>query len=376
MRDHGWDVVVVCPRRPDEVAVDEVEGVRIVRFEPSEGSGGARGYVSEYVRAFHRISSAIRTLSRDQRFDVVHAANPPDILLATALGPRRRGAASILDHHDLSPELYEVKFGRRGVGYRGLLVAERAGFALADVVISTNESFRQVAVGRGKKHPSDVFVVRNGPDPDVFRPVPPLPELRRGATHLVGFAGLMGSQDGVLEAIQALALLRQRRSDWRALFAGDGEVLTRARALAAELGLAEVVEFVGFVSDRERFVQLLASCDVCISPEPRNPLNDVSTLIKVAEYMAVGKPVVAFDLRETRFTAGDAAVYAQSVETFAQAIDELLDDAERRERMGRVGRERVVTSLSWSRSKESLLAAYDRALERAAARARRGRPGG
>jgi glycosyltransferase involved in cell wall biosynthesis len=373
MRAHGWDVVVVCPGQPDDhAAVAEIEGVKIVRFEAAEGSGNAFGYLSEYLRAFHRMMSVVRDLSRHHRFDVVHAANPPDFLLATALGPRRRGAAAIFDHHDLSPELFESKFARRGAAHRGLLAAERAGFALADVVISTNESFRSIAIERGKKHPSDVFVVRNGPDPSIFRPVPPSPELRRGAPYLVGFAGLMGTQDGITEAIQALAVLRQRRSDWHAVFAGDGEMLTHARELATELGLSEVVEFVGFVGDRERLVRLLASCDVCISPEPMNQLNDHSTLIKVAEYMALGKPIVAFDLGETRFTASDAAIYVRSVAAFAEAIDELLDDGERRERMGRLGRERVLSSLSWAQSEENLLAAYDRAIHRASTRRTRG----
>jgi glycosyltransferase involved in cell wall biosynthesis len=368
LRNHGWEVVVVCPRGGnDTVMVEVVDGVKIARFDPSEGSGGAASYVAEYARAFRRISSIVRRLSREHRFDAVHAANPPDFLLATALGPRRRGAASILDHHDLSPELYEVKFGRRGIGYRGLLLAERIGFALADVVITTNESFRDVAVVRGRKDPSDVFVVRNGPDPSVFRPIPASSQ-RRNAPPLLGYAGLMGSQDGVLDAVEALAILRRRRSDWRAVFAGEGEMLPRARALAAELELDDAVEFVGFIDDRERLADLLASCDVCLSPEPKNRLNDASTLIKVAEYMALGKPVVAFDLKETRVTAGDAAVYAASVDEFAGAIAKLLDDPRRRDRMGRLGRERVLSSLSWARSEESLLAAYDRAVGHASAR--------
>ena len=278
----------------------------------------------------------------------------------------------IFDQHDLSPELYVAKFSRRGLGHRALRVAERVGYGLADVVIATNETFREIAVSRGRMNPADVFVVRNGPDPTVFRPIAPSAAARGEAPHLIGYAGLMGAQDGVLEAIEALGILGRRRSDWRAVFAGDGEMLPRARQRAAELGLPDAVEFVGYIDDRERLVHLLTSCDVCLSPEPRNPLNDASTLIKIAEYMALAKPVVAFDLKETRFTAGDAAVYTQSVDTFATAISDLLDDPARRQRMGQLGRERVVSSLAWERSEENLLSAYERALERAHTRG--GRP--
>jgi len=369
LRDRGWNVIVICPRGSRGHAPAEViDDVRIFRFDGQDEAHGVRAYVAEYAGNLRRIGSIVRSLSRQLRFDVVHAASPPDFLLLAARGLRKRGAATIFDHHDLSPELYEVKFGRRGVGYRALLAAERVGFALSDVVISTNESFRRVAIERGRRDPADVFVVRNGPDPSIFRPGSGDPELRRAGQHLIGYAGRMGSQDGLLEAIEALGILRERRSDWRAIFAGDGEMLPRARERAAALGMADAVDFVGFVEGRERLVQLLASCDVCISPEPKNRLNDQSTLIKVAEYMAVGKPIVAFDLHETRMTAQDAATLVDSLEGFANEISLLFDDPSRREHMGQVGRERVLASLGWQRSEERLLAAYDRALARARGR--------
>jgi glycosyltransferase involved in cell wall biosynthesis len=369
LRDRGWDVVVVCPRGPRGGADhDVVDGVKIFRFDGPDDARGIRGYVGEYIGNLRRIRSIVRSLSREWRFDVVHAANPPDFLLLAARGLRKRGAATIFDHHDLSPELYEVKFGRRGLGYRGLLAAERVGFALSDVVVSTNDSFKRVAIDRGGRDPADVFVVRNGPDPSVFRPGPGDPALRNAGQYLIGYAGRMGSQDGMLEAIETLGILRRRRSDWHAIFAGDGEMLPQARERAAALGIADAVEFVGFVEGRERLVEILASCDVCISPEPKNRLNDHSTLIKVAEYMAVAKPIVAFDLQETRTTAQDAAAFVDSPEDFANEIGALFDDQARRERMGRIGRERVMESLCWQRSEERLVAAYARALDRASAR--------
>jgi glycosyltransferase involved in cell wall biosynthesis len=271
----------------------------------------------------------------------------------------------VFDHHDLSPELYLAKFGGGRTIVRSLKAAERVGFALADVVLATNESFREIAIDRGRKGPEDVFVVRNGPDAEVFMPTEPDDAVRELGQHVIGYVGLIGSQDGVEDALEALALLRARRADWHAIFVGDGDAVPAAKDTSSRLGLDEHVSFMGYVSDRERIVRLIASCDVCISPEPRNPLNEKSTLMKVAEYMAVGRPVVAFDLTETRRTAGDAATYAQRDDpaAFADAISRLLDDPAERARMGSMGRSRAVESLSWRTSEDALLAAYDRALE-------------
>ncbi len=360
----GWDITVICPRghSRDTHSNETVDGISIHRFTPAQHEGGFRGYVAEYAKALWEIRRLVRRLAARERFDVVHAATPPDFLLLAARGLRARGAATILDHHDLSPELFAAKFGPRPLARKALLVAERIGFRLADVVIAPNDSFRAVAIGRGGVRPENVFVVRNGPDPDVFRPVPPDPGLREKAPHLLGYVGLMGSQDGVIEAIDALAILSRRRSDWHAIFVGEGDVLPEARARVEAAALQGFVTFLGFVSDRQRLVEIIASCDVCLSPEPRNALNESSTLIKVAEYMAVGRPVVAFDLRESIATAGAGAVFAADGEGWATAIDELLDDPARRERMGAEGRARVVDRFSWSQSQPVLLAAYDRAL--------------
>jgi glycosyltransferase involved in cell wall biosynthesis len=377
LRDAGWDVVAVSPRGAvtDTAPHEVVDGVDIHRFAPSESGGGIRGYLTEYVVALRAMARLTGELTARRAFDVVHVANPPDVVFVAARAARRRGAALIFDQHDLGPELFETKFGRRRVGRAALVLAERLAFSRADVVIAANESFKRIAVERGRRQPGDVFVVRNGPDPDVFRPVDGDPSLRRGATHLIGYVGRMGSQDGLLEAVEALASLRRRRSDWHAVFVGDGESLPDARAHATRLGISDHLSFAGFVSDQERLVQIIASCDVCLSPEPRNALNESSTLIKVAEYMAVAKPVVAFDLRETRATAGDSASYAtaDTPDAFADAIDRLLDDGREAERKGRLGRERVLADLSWSRSEPALLAAYERARERGTRRRGRSR---
>jgi glycosyltransferase involved in cell wall biosynthesis len=232
-------------------------------------------------------------------------------------------------------------------------------FRLADVVIATNESYRQIALQRGRRRPDDVFVVRNGPDIRHFKQVAPDPSLKKGRPHLIGYLGVMAHQDGVDHAVRALAELRSRRDDWHAIFLGDGECLEEMRALTRRLGLEDIVEFPGWTYDDD-LRRVLSTCDVCLAPDPPNPLNEKSTLVKIVEYMSMSCPVVSYDLRESRFSAGDAAVYARAgdVADFAARIDELLSDPARRERMGQFGRHRVETELAWEHSARRLRAAY------------------
>jgi glycosyltransferase involved in cell wall biosynthesis len=301
---------------------------------------------------------------------VVHACNPPDLLLLAALPLKWRGSRFVFDHHDLVPELYLAKFDRgRDLLYRMTLLLERLSFRLADVVISTNESYRRVAVTRGRMSPSDVFVVRNGPDLDRFRSPRPRSRDRslNGKRHVIAYVGMMGPQDGVDHALRALAVLRGIRQDWSALFVGDGDELAKMRRLSEDLGLSDSVTFTGLI-DHDDVVGVLDGADVCIAPEPSSPLNDVSTMIKVAEYMAMGKPIACYDLPETRFTADGAAHYARAgdVERLAGRLDRLLDDETIRARLGTTGRARAESVLAWEHSEPQLLAAYERALAKVA----------
>jgi glycosyltransferase involved in cell wall biosynthesis len=222
-----------------------------------------------------------------------------------------------------------------------------------------------VALARGGKRPEDVFVVRNAPDAARMHPRDAEPSLKRGRRHLLAYAGVMGQQDGVELAVQALAELRGLRDDWHAVFVGDGDAFERVRELARQVGVGDRIEFTGFLHEADGVPRVLASADVCLSPEPKNPLNDASTMIKIAEYMAMGRPIVAFDLAESRFTAGSAAVYAEpnDASSFARCIDDLLDDPDRRALMGVQGRKRVANGLGWEQSQRHLLDAYARALE-------------
>ncbi|MEU1671222.1 glycosyltransferase family 4 protein [Streptomyces roseifaciens] len=361
LRDAGWEVHVICPRgeKRDTEPEAVIDGVRIHRYPLRAATGGPAGYLQEYGSALWH---TVRLARKVGPVDVVHACNPPDLLFLPALWLKRRGARFVFDQHDLVPELYLSRFGRgEDLLYRAVCALERRTYRAADVVLATNESYRDVALRRGGRRPEDVFVVRSAPDTDRFRPVPPEPELKRGRRHLLCYLGVMGPQDGVDYALRALAKLRDEfgRSDWHAVFVGAGDAFDAMVELSRRLGLSEQVQFTGRIPDAD-LVRYLSTADVCLSPDPRNPLNDVSTMNKVLEYMVMGRPIVSFDLREARVSAGDAAVYAPADDEaeFAKLITLLLDDPEKRARMGRIGQERISGPLSWRNSQRSLLAAY------------------
>jgi glycosyltransferase involved in cell wall biosynthesis len=362
---NGYEVTVICPagETRDREPFEQREGVAIHRYRPRPSDGGAAGFALEYAAALLSIGRLVRRLGRERPFDLVHACSPPDFLLLTALGQRRRGARLVFDHHDLTPELYRTRFGG-GALQRATLAAEQVGYRCADVVLAVNDSYRRVAIERGGRDPEDVAVVRTGPDLTKFVPATPDPELRRGQRYLLAYAGVMGPQDGVDEALRSLAALRRERKDWHAVFMGDGAVLEEMRALSAELGLADRVEFSGWV-EHETIARVLSSADVCLAPDPSNPLNDLSSMIKISEYMALSRPIVSFDLAESRFGAGEAAVFAAPGDhaSFAALVSALLDDPDRRAAMGAAGRARVGELLAWEHQERSLLAAYERALE-------------
>ena len=362
LRDAGWDVHVICPQgtKRDTERYVELDGVQIHRYPLGAATGGPAGYLREYGTALWH---TFRLARRIGPVDVVHACNPPDLFFLVARLLKRRGARFVFDQHDLVPELYMSRFSGRGKDflYRAVCRLERATYRAADVVIATNESYRQTALTRGGKRPDEVFVVRSAPAVERFRQVPAEPPLKRGKPHLLCYLGVMGPQDGVDYALRALAKLRDElgRTDWHAVFVGAGDTFDDMVELARELGLADDVEFTGRIPD-EDLVRYLSTADVCLSPDPLNPLNDVSTMNKIMEYMAMSRPIVSFDLREARVSAGEAAVYAPANDEseFAKLITHLLDHPDERSRMGRLGQERINGPLSWEHSSKALLAAY------------------
>jgi glycosyltransferase involved in cell wall biosynthesis len=362
----GYDVTIICPKGEDRdhAAFERLEGVAIHRYDARHADGGPVGYGLEYASALWHIGRLARRLAGQEPFDLVHACSPPDFLLLAVLPLRRRGARFVFDHHDLTPELFVSRFGREGGLLHNLtLRAERIAFRLADVVLSVNDSYRRIAMTRGGRRPEDVSVVRTGPDLARFTPTVPDPALKHGREHLLSYVGVMGPQDGVDQALRALACLRESRDDWHATFMGSGDVLEDMRALAGELGLGDVVDFTGWV-EHDTIRRVLSTSDVCLAPDPKSPLNDISSMVKISEYMAVSRPIVSFDLMESRASAGEAAVYADAgdVAGFARLVGELLDDEDRRRAMGVAGRARAERLLAWEHQERALLAAYERAL--------------
>jgi glycosyltransferase involved in cell wall biosynthesis len=365
----GFRVTVISPAgaKRDSEPETVIEGVRILRYPLRPATGGPITYLREYTVALWRTLRLAIKVRREGRVDVVHACNPPDLLFLIALVLRLSGTRFVFDHHDLVPELFVSRFpGRRPALHALTTLVERLTFAAADAVISTNESYRRVAIERGKMAADRVVVVRSAPDLSRFVPRPPDGSLRCGKRYLLAYLGVMGPQDGVDYALRALRRLRDEigRDDIYCVFMGAGDVYDKMVSLSKQLGVDDIVQFPGRVPDE--FVQrCLSTADVCLSPDPLNPLNDVSTMNKVVEYMAMGRPIVSFDLLEARVSAGDAAVYvpANDERAFAEAIDALLRDPERRHRMGELGRSRVENELSWDVSRRTLVEFYQRLLD-------------
>jgi glycosyltransferase involved in cell wall biosynthesis len=363
----GYGVSVICPRGPGDAAFEELEGVRIHRYPPPPQAENASGYLREFAYCWLQTARLAFREYRRAGFSVIQACNPPDTYFALAALFRPLGVRFVFDHHDLCPEIYAARFGRaRGLLYRGLRLLERLTFRMADRVISTNDSYRDVAVERGRRTPEEVTVVRSGPDLERLRRRAPLPELKAGKPFLCAYLGVMGPQDGVDTVLEAAFVIvhEMGRRDCHFVLMGFGDCFEELRAQAHRDGLDDWVTFTGRADD-DTLTRYLSTADVGLSPDPKNAFNDVSTMNKTVEYMAFGLPVVAFDLKETRVSAGDAAAYAPTgdVAAYAKAIVSLLDDPARREAMGAAGRERVVDSLAWGHQAPKYVAVYRELLD-------------
>jgi glycosyltransferase involved in cell wall biosynthesis len=370
-------VSVVCPvGKGCERRRETLQGVHIYRYRLPLEARGLLGYVVEYGWALlAQFVLACRVL-RERGFDAIHACNPPDNIFLIGGFFKLFGKRFLFDLHDINPELFEAKFAKRGVFYRLLLLMERLTFMTADVCISTNESYRDIAIGRGRMDPARVFVVRSGPDLRRVRPMPINPALRNGRRFLVGYVGVMGAQEGIDYLLRAVRIIvnERHRLDIHFGLVGGGTELEAMKAYAQRLDVSDFVTFTGRVPD-EPMLELLSTADVCVNPDVANEMNDKSTMNKNMEYMALGKPVVQFDLTEGRRSALEASAYARrnDPEDLAAKILELLDDDERRSRMGDFGRQRVETELQWIHEAPKLLKAYSE-LFRSAGGTRQERP--
>jgi glycosyltransferase involved in cell wall biosynthesis len=362
----GYHVSVICPKgqsRNKETYIC-IDGIHIYRYDLPNSANKSSDYIKEFAIAMLKTLGLSYVVWRQQGFDVIHAANPPDLFFSIGLLYRMFGKKYIFDQHDLAPEVFQAKFqGRMKPLYNLLKCFELASYQIANVVITTNESQKQMALGRGHCSPDKVFVVRNGPDIDKFKAMQPEPDLKRGKRYLLAYIGVMGVQDGVDIALKVLHELvyNRGRQDVGLVLMGNGEQEADLQALAHDLNLDDYVNFTGWL-DRQDLLRYLTVTDIGISPDPSNALNDRCTMLKTMEYMAMGKPVVAFDLPETHYSAQDAALYAtpNRIDEFADKIEMLLDNAELRQQMGAAGRKRIEEELCWDRTKINLWHAYQK----------------
>jgi glycosyltransferase involved in cell wall biosynthesis len=364
LKQVGYGVSIICPTgKGFDARYECLDGIHIYRHPLPTEAEGALGYVVEYSAAlFWEFVLAWRVLRR-HGFDVIHACNPPDLIfLVGGFFKIFLGKKFVFDHHDINPELYEAKFGRRDFFYRLMLAVERWTFRMADMSIATNESYKKIAVERGGMRPECVHVVRSGPMLERLRIVPVVPSLKNGRAHLVGYVGVMGKQEGIDLLLQAVAHIvhQMKRTDIQFGLVGGGTELEALKRCADELRVGEFVTFTGRVPDQD-LLQMLNTAAVCVNPDVPNEMNDKSTMNKIMEYMALGKPIVQFDLTEGRFSAQEASVYARNgdIADFARLVVELIDDPARRERMGALGRQRVEQVLEWKYEAPKLLAAYE-----------------
>lgn len=362
----GYQVTVICPSSPGQPRTEVFDGVRVYRYPAPRDGDGLVGYLFEYGYSLLAAFLISVYVAFRRGFDIVHAHNPPDTF--SLLGGlfklfRKR---FVFDHHDLSPEMYLARFGKpdgdTGIVHRLLLAFEKLTFRIADHVVATNESYRAIAIQRGGVAPENVTVVRNGPDLDRVRTVAPDEELEARASTIIGYVGTMGFQDGVDYLLRALHYLKTElsRNDFYAVLVGTGNAAPTLHELCEALDLGDQVWFTGRVSD-EALLRYLSTADICVDPDPSNTFNDRSTMIKMSEYMALGKPVVAFDLPEHRVTAADAAIYAtaNSEVDFASKLEQLMDAPALRKQMGEIGRDRIAEHLAWVHQEPHLLAAYE-----------------
>ena len=367
LRDAGYQVSVICPTGGTfQERYEFLEGIHVFRHpQPLEGDG-AIGYALEYSSAlFWEFVLSVKAYWK-VGFDAVQACNPPDLIfLVAGFWKYLFGKPFVFDHHDINPELYEVKFGRKGFFHALLSVLERWTFRVADVSIATNETFKEIAVRRGGMKAEDVYIVRSIPNLSHFRKVTPDLSLKSGRRALLGYVGIMGAQDGVDLLIRGMAHLvhEEGRGDIQCAIVGSGTEVANLKALAQRLGVEDYVTFTGFLAG-DRLRAAMSAFDVGVVPDPKNVYNDKISMNKVFEYMSLGIPLVQFDLVEGRKIAGDAALYANNnspVNLVRQAV-RLVDDAALRAALVYEAQRRTPALLRWDAEVSRLIAAYDRVL--------------
>jgi len=373
LRDAGYQVSVLCPKgKRARRGYECLAGIHIYRHPLAQYGNGGLGYVLEYASALFWEFLYSWWIFVRRGFQVIQGCNPPDDIFLVALPFKVFGVKYIFDHHDVNPELYLAKYGKKDLFYKIQVWLEKLTFRWSDVVMSTNNSYREIAMARGGLPGADVFVVRNGPR-ETFKAVPPNSARKHGKRYLVSYVGVMNSQDGLDILIDVAARIKTLgRHDIHFTCVGSGPELPQLRQMVQEKHLEDMVKFTGFIPHAD-LLEILSTADVCVNPDRPCQMNSMSTMIKIMEYMALGKPIVQFEGTEGRFSAQEASLYSDGqdpVADFAEKVLWLLDHPDEKERMGQFGRRRIEKELAWEYSVQNLLAAYNRAFRKTRRRQR------
>lgn len=364
---NGYTVSVICPKgKGFDKEYEELEGVYIFRHDlPIEGNGFI-GYVKEYGSALWNQYRLAKKIYKTIGFDVIQGCNPPDNIYLIANRFKKYGVKYVFDHHDICPELFEAKFGKKGLLYKSQIWLEKNTYKHCDMAFVTNESYKKIAIERGKIDQDKVFVLRSGPKLERLKIQPPKHEIRRGKKYMVGYLGVIGQQEGIEYLLEAAKYIKEEkhRNDVFFGIVGGGPYLNELKKKCAEMKLDDIVEFTGRVSDQV-LLDYLNTADVCVNSDEFNDMNDKSTMNKILEYMALGKPIVQFYLTEGRYSAQEASLYAEpnNHKDMAEKILLLLDNKEKREYMSKYGRNRIVNELSWEHTSKVLIDGYNRLFE-------------
>lgn len=365
LKENGAEVSIICPKMKGYTKKYEcLNGIHIYRHPLPPEANGAWGYFREYTVALFWEFVLSWKIFVKKRFQVIHGCNPPDLIFMVALLFKIFGVKYVFDHHDINPELYIAKYNKKGFFYRFLLWAERLTFISANYSIATNESYKEIAIRRGRMPADKVQVVRSGPKLDRLKITPGNNKYKKGRTYLVGYVGVIGEQEGIDLLLDSITKIVQKRQDIQFAIVGGGTELDKLKKMAESLRIADYVDFYGRVDD-ETMVDVLNTSDVCVNPDRPTVMNDLSTMNKIMEYMALKKPIVQFDLKEGKYSAKEASIYAKNTDTtdFAEKIEWLIDHSDERVKMGDYGYKRVITELSWEYESKKLVEFYKRIIQ-------------
>lgn len=359
LSENGARVSIICPKMKGyDKSYEYLNGINIYRHPLREGRG-AIGYLVEYTQALFWEFFLSWKIYLNKKFHIIHGCNPPDLIFLIAILFKPFGVKFVFDHHDINPELYISKFNKKGFYYKLMVWFERLTFKTASFSIATNESYKKIALVRGGMPPEKVQVVRSGPKLDRLKIIAPVQALKKGKKYLVGYVGVIGEQEGLDLLLESIRIILNKRKDVHFGIVGGGTYLEDIKKACANLDLMEDVDFYGRVDDRT-MLEVLNTADVCVNPDKPTAMNDLSTMNKIMEYMALKKPIVQYSLKEGRYSAQKASLYANNTDPsdFADKIIRLLDNEQMRVEMGEFGYRRVLETLSWKHESKNLISLY------------------